>query len=396
MITFDALYELLNRQKYDLALEKINQALEVDVHNSELKRLRAFAFYGKDENEEAYHIIKEAISSDPEYSFLFYTKAQIEVGLGRYEQAIKSLDEAIRIDPEEEVFYSLKAGAFLDLKKWANAKEFAEKALELNPDSIDARNRLASAEHYLGRTNEARVQLEHTLEKDPENEHTHTNLGFQFLQNGDVKKAKEHFGKSLELNPTNEFTKHGMIEAIKASNFVYRKLIQFYFWNEKVGPKYSWGLIIGLIIVINILPFLIPFYLLLLAWTWVTPPLADMIIYFNKYSKYLLDEDGRLITGVNLALFAASILSVLLTIVSDYSLLFLAFSLFFAIIPIYHIQTNEKKVSKIVVGAFGVFFIGCGVFGTLETQLYGNPENIFGPPLVLGIIVFTWVNSFLK
>ncbi|MEQ9266320.1 MAG: tetratricopeptide repeat protein [Balneolaceae bacterium] len=396
MVSIDQIYELIQREKFDLALEKLNDALSTYPNETELKRLKAFALSGKDEFEQASQVIKEAIAEDPEYSFLYYTKAQIEGNQGKHKDAIKSLNEAIRLEPETACFYSLKAIVYIDLKKWKKSVETARKALELDPDDIDAQNALATAKNLMGQTSEALDTLVSALEKDPENPSTHANLGYHYLFKGEIKKAKEHFGISLEIDPTSDVTKQGMLEAMKASNIIYRKLVQFYFWSEKIGGKFTWALIIGLLIVINIIPVLVPFYLLLLVWTWVTPPLADMIIFFDKYAKYLMTEDERLLTGINVGLLVISLLSLTASFMTEYSFLFLSFSLFMSIIPLYHIQTNSKTFSKAVVAIFGVAFIAFGIFGTIDMQIYGNSENIFGAPMVGGIIIFTWVNSFLK
>ena len=57
----------------------------------------------------------------------------------------------------------------------------------------------------------------------------------------DGREALEHFRESLRLDPTSGYAKAGIVEALKARNFVYRWLLAYFLWMMRLSNRASLG-----------------------------------------------------------------------------------------------------------------------------------------------------------
>ena len=68
-----------------------------------------------------------------------------------------------------------------------------------------------------------------------------------------VQKALEHFKESLSKDPNFEFAQVGLLEAIKATNPIYRLFLKYAFAMSKLTAKYQWAVIIGFYLLFKLL-----------------------------------------------------------------------------------------------------------------------------------------------
>jgi len=99
-----------------------------------------------------------------------------------------------------------------------------------------------------------------------------------------------------------------MIEALKASNPIYRAFLKYSFWIGNMAAKYQWGILLGLWVgnqALNKLaevnpalqPFLVPVIILLCIFafsTWVMKPISNLFLRFNSYGKFLLNKKDKI------------------------------------------------------------------------------------------------------
>ena len=62
---------------------------------------------------------------------------------------------------------------------------------------------------------------------------------------GNPLKAMEHFREALRLDPEMEWARAGIVEAMKARNFVYRWMLAYFLWMARLDSRVRWGLVIG-------------------------------------------------------------------------------------------------------------------------------------------------------
>ena len=117
-----------------------------------------------------------------------------------------------------------------------------------DPENVFCLNTKSTAQLKLGHEEEAFQTVEGALNEDPEDSYTHTNYGWGLLQSGDVPKALHHFKEALRLDPSNNNARSGMIEALKAKYWFYKKFLSYQFWMQKKSSKFQWGFIIGIYI----------------------------------------------------------------------------------------------------------------------------------------------------
>lgn len=340
--------------------------------------------------------VKTAISCEPNNDYFYYLKAMIHLEKDDYKKCGKNIDKALELDPHYAPYYGVKASVLLNLDKRDEAIETVKKGLELDAHNAYCQNVLSMALTRAGEAGASQEILDHQLEQDPENAFTHANMGYQYLRENKLEKAREHFGASLTIDPMNEFAKAGMLNTIKASNPLFRGLLQYGFWMDKIGEANRWAFIIGFIVVVRLLPFLLPLYLIIVFSTWFIGPLSDVIVYFDKYSRYLFNDMERKLTRINLALIGVAAASLVFGLVTTrYEFLGLAFGAFMAIVPVYLYESKITNNGKLIAGLFALGFLSLGVLTTLA-GLFGIDYRGVGMVLFFSVIIYSWVGNISK
>ena len=387
---------LIQSNKLDEAQIKITEALSEYPDSADLYALQAQVFGELDEDKKALEAVETALGLDSENAFLHYYRARFLTFLSNYKKALKSIDQAIEIDPEEADYYGQKALILFNMDKKKEAIEWARKGKEEEPDNSFCSNVLSMALGASGDTSQAEEVLGELLEDDPENAFTHTNMGYTWLRKGDVKKAKEHFREALLIDPEYEYARGGMMEAIKGSNFLYKKFIDYTIWMEKKTSGNRWAFLIGLVVVVKVIPLLIPFYLIFLLWVWFAEPIADVILYFDTYGRNLMNEEELLITRINIVLLFASLVGGLIAVpFISRAYIGVALSSFAALVPMHGIASRELLRNKVILALFAGAFIFLGVSASL-LDLSGGDGSGYGAGLILAIIAYTGVGNIFK
>lgn len=386
---------LIERKKYDEAQLSLAEALTSYPDSPDLHALQAQIFFNQEKYKKALESINTAVGMSPENDFLHFWKARILAELNRDKKALECMDEALRLDPQDADYYGFKALLLSNRERRKEAVEVARQGLEKDPDNSLCKNALSVALQTSGNTTESATVLEGLLEKDPEDPFTQANTGYNYLRRGDIKKAKEHFRVALMLDPNNEYSRAGMVQAMKASNFFYRKILEYYVRMERLSSGKRWAFIIGMILIVKILPFLLPIYLVFLLWVWFAPPIAQVVLYFDKSGRYLMDKEARLLTEINVALLGASVVSLVLAPILSLSFLGLAFGAFAAMVPVHGIELREKKTNKVMMAGFAALFAGLGAAGVVFS-LMGKEATPMAIALMIAVFAYTWLANFFS
>ncbi|MDH5398663.1 MAG: tetratricopeptide repeat protein [Cyclobacteriaceae bacterium] len=384
---------LIERGKHDLAQQKIKEALTDFPDSADLHALETEVLLEKGEYKSALKSIEQAIGLNPEGDYMHYLRARVSLKLDNDKDALRDMDEAIRINPDMAGYYGMKAAIYINQQQYDMAIAHAQTGLELDPEDLMCNNMLSLAHNKTGKKDEAFTRLENLLADDPENPLTQANAGHYHLQHGNITQAKQHFAAALQSDPGFEYARSGMVTAMKASNFLYAKLLQFSFWVQKIGAKNRWAFFIGLIVVVNVVPFLLPFYLVFIFWAWFTGPLSDVLLYFDKFGKYLMTAETQKLTSINIGFLVAAALALMAGLVLQNSYFTLSFGLFLSIVPVYLFDTARKTAKKVMLSGFTAAFSGIGFYGVYVAYFTNQDPYMAWGALVFSAVIFSWVAS---
>jgi tetratricopeptide (TPR) repeat protein len=238
--------------------------------------------------------------------------AQTLLGRNRLPEAERAANEAIRLDPQEATHFALLAAIKMSQRKFSDALAAADAGLALDPTDTRCINQRANALIMLNRKAEAATTMAGALANSPDNSMTHANQGYTLLHANDPQKAIVHFREALRLDPNNEFAKSGVVESLKARKFVYRLLLQYFFWVSRLPQWAQWSLLAAMFFGPGLLrrwgsqspatemwvELFIGVYLAFVAMTWLGNAAFNLMLRFDKDGRYALNDDQ--IRGANL------------------------------------------------------------------------------------------------
>jgi tetratricopeptide (TPR) repeat protein len=299
---------LLEQQRYDLAADKLRQALAVDPGDGMAHALLARCLCESDKlsdaTDEAYHAVRLAPDSAMGHAVL----AHVLHLRNYYDEAEAAIQEALRLEPHNANHFAELGGIHFSRRDWLTALEFAEHGLEEDAEHVGCNNLRAMALVKLGRNDEAKLTLAGTLARDPENAYSHANQGWALLHEGQREKALEHFREALRLEPGLDFARAGLVEALKARNGIYALMLRYFLWMDRLSQKGQWAVIIGAYVAYRFLwaiadqnrqlrPWIMPIvigYIVFAVLTWIAAPLFNLLLRFNRYGRHALSRDQEL------------------------------------------------------------------------------------------------------
>jgi tetratricopeptide (TPR) repeat protein len=283
--------------------------------------LLARALAGQNREKDALDPARAAIAAAPDSPYAHHVLAHVLLRLDLPKEALASSEAALRLAPDDGDLLAQRAGIRLALRDWRAALEDSEAALRINAEDTFAQNLRATALQRLGRADEAAEAGARTLARAPEDAFSHSTQGWSQLHRGDPRRAQEHFREALRLRPDFEPARHGMLEALKARNPVYRGMLAYFLWMGRQSGRIQWAFLIvtyfGQRIMRNLAssnpalgvvlwPLLVLFYVFVyLSWTAV--PLFNLLLRLDRYGRLVLSRKERRDTDW----FGASVLLIL-------------------------------------------------------------------------------------
>ena len=395
---------LVERQRYDDALEQISKAILADPDSAYLYTLQSELYDQIDQPDLAIESIKKAISYAPEEASAYELYSRYLFHIGEWDEALKIIDQAISLDPENGYFYARKALICYEDANYTEAVELAETAQKLDPDNEACTNILALVLTEAGDIEKSNKLVKAILENDPENIFSHVNYGFNYLVKGDVENAKKHFSEALRINPDYDFARRGMLEAMKQSSATYRaftlsvgeKLL------EKAGSKLLIWIpaVVGLFALSFITPIAFPFLFLVLAWTWYMPALSDIVLYFDTYGRNLMSEDKKQLTLINIWILIIAFLQLIIVAgIFKYNTVISSAIISFSIVPLQRVTIRSLPENQTAMFSYGLFYFGIGVLSSIKIITDGHSSDVdfFWYYLMLSMVFFAYnVNAHNK
>lgn len=396
--------QLFNLGRYNDAIKSFKETLSEEPDSFYAKYYLALCYYNLDDIESLKDTAKSLLSDYPDNDESYYINSIYFSLTDKYDKAIEYIDKAIEIDPYEAVYFGQKSINLLNKKKFEQALYFADEGLKIDPKNTVCLNMRTKALTKLNRKEEAHETLQNTLSDNPEDYFTHANAGWTNLELGNHKQANIHFKEALQKDPNDEYARQGMLESIKAKNFIYRSFLKYAFWIENKSSNYRWGFFIGLYLIYRfsrklignlgfnfLIPIIAILYLVFVLGSWIITPTSNAILLFNDYSKYLLNKKDKNGAVAFILLLSLALLTIIVyyTTNSNYFLL-IAISSLCAIIPITDSLQNTDNPLKNLGFWYGFVIFSFGIINLIIP----DKINILFP---IGMFVlYTWLHSFLN
>ncbi|MBI1371243.1 MAG: tetratricopeptide repeat protein [Phycisphaera sp.] len=295
---------LIQQRRYDMAADELRQALAQSPDDPIAHAMLGICLADAGELSEAAEECGRAVHLGPDVAMTHYALATVLNKADRYRDAEIAAMQAVHLEPGDPHHYALLSMILLNRKQWQAALNAAEVGLQADGENVDCLNFRAVALTKLGRRDEAGQSINDALRRRPDDPHSHANMGWTLLHEGKPNEAMPHFKEALRLEPNMEWARLGIVEALKARNIVYRSMLRFALWMGSLSAQLQWGLIIGLIVVINIIgsiktdnPYveigvnvLIFGYVMFVMLSWMADSLFNLIIRTDPFGRLALSD----------------------------------------------------------------------------------------------------------
>jgi len=296
---------LFQQGRHELAEKELRQVVAADPQEAYPRCLLAMCLSEREQYKEATEEAQQAIALAPDHPFAHYAHAQVLSDRNRPDEALKAVEEAVRLDPFDANYCALEAQCLHAMKKWPECLAATERGLEINAEHTGCANLRAIALVKLGRREEAAQVIDATLAKQPESAVTHANMGWTLLHQGDPKKALHHFREALRLDPGSEWAQAGIVEALKARNFIYALMLKYFLFMSRLSSNAQWGIIIGGYVIIRLLgnmadenhglaPWILPIRILYISFalmSWLASPLFNLMLRLSPFGRLVLSRE---------------------------------------------------------------------------------------------------------
>jgi tetratricopeptide (TPR) repeat protein len=327
---------LYSQHRYDLAADEFRAALAEDPGHGGSHAFLAICLAERGQHDAAEREAAAAIGADPEDAFAHYAKARTENQRGKHELALASMSEAVRLEPEDADYAAFRAALYLQLDRPQEALAEAERGLASDPEHVNAQNIRSMTLVRLGRRAEAGQALEGALQRSPENALTHANVGWTHLHANRPREASASFREALRIDPTLDWARSGMIDSLRARNPVYRGILAYFLWLQRMSSRSRWFVVAGIYFVGRLIstvgkhwpaaePWMTPVAVVygLFVWmTWLGEALSDLALLSTRDGRLLLDRFHRWRAQTLAALIGVGLTLALVAALTSWWLLF--------------------------------------------------------------------------
>ncbi len=395
---------LIAQDRHGEAEKEIGLALQQNPENPFALAMLSECYLENERRPEALDLARQAVAGAPHISYFYHHLARAQFFNKQIDACKATILEGLRINPNDADFFLLSAQIEFYLENWVDSLKSADQGLTIDPENINLINQRTQALVKLNRKSEAAYSIDFALSRSPENAMSHANRGWVAIEQDEYEKAVTHFKESLRLDPTNEYTRSGLKEAIKAKNILYRYVLKYFLWMNKLQSKARWYFVIGIyafyhfvLFISNVFPVLatiltplIVLYVLMAFSSWIAMPISNAFLRFHPLGKHAMTEAEKKASSVVSFLLIGGIISVisfyalgnsfeltdegLFVTEGGETLFFLSMTLIFLMIPVggfFKTLSGSKSRKQLGWGlGFLCFFGIAGIF--TQAELFVN------------------------
>lgn len=397
---FERAWMLIQRADYERAEQELRQGLLTEPENGRFHALLALCHTHRERHVDANQESEAAISLAPDDDFCHYVRSIVLTNANCLSEAIEAVQHAIGLNTDAPHHYAQLALVLFRQRRWSDALAAADHGLQLDPEHDGCTNLRTMALVKLGRREAAVESLQGALARDPDDAWTHANMGWTMIEKANYERALEHFREALRLDPGMDYARQGIVTAMKARYVLYRPILSYFLWVQKLSQRFSWGLFIGAYLVFRVLSnlkdrnpqwsgWITPLIILYVAFaltSWLADPLFNLVLRLNRFGRLALDDEARRTSTLVGVCVAVAIACVALYFVLDHWLfLYCALVWMLAVLPLSLIYRAEKGWPRWSVLAMAV---GLMAMGSSPLLLLGL-ENRAPEPVVALLALMT-------
>ena len=296
---------LYQQGRHQEAVGELRMQLASDSEDSLTHGILALSLNELEQFPEATEHAQRAIHLAPDEGFGHYALARVMLSRQRLDEARSAILEAIRLNPFDADHFGILSLLELRKSRWREALAAADQGLMIEPEHGLCTNLRAQALVKLGDRSAAAETMGEALARRPDDAFTHANQGWALLHAGQPRQALDHFREALRLDPDFEWAREGIVEALKARNFVYRWLLAWFLWMSRLKPGTQWALVIGGYFGSRFVsrtaanspelaPYLWPLFFLYVAFalmTWLAPSFFNLLLRVDPFGRHVLSAD---------------------------------------------------------------------------------------------------------
>jgi tetratricopeptide (TPR) repeat protein len=206
-------------EKYDLALEACDKAIELQVNPSlykyEAYRCKSGALQALQQFEPALISLEQALELNPNNPADWITQGELRYGLGDYRGALESLNKGVELResqnlPSSALLYNNRGLVQLELEQYELALADIETAIAIDPNYTPAWNNKGLILETIERNEESLAAYDKATELNPNDYQVWTNHGFVLYKLGRYEEAKKSLETALEINPDYQPAKNSL------------------------------------------------------------------------------------------------------------------------------------------------------------------------------------------
>ena len=192
-------FALYNKGEYKEAIEKYDEAIELNPNYAGFYNNRGLAKSELGQHQEAISDLNKAIELNPIFSEAYSNRGLAKDNLGQHQEAIVDYDKAIVLEPNYASAYNNRGLAKDNLGKYQAAIVDYNKSIELDPNNAIAYNNRGVAKNFLGQEQEAIVDYDKAIELNPVFAGAYKNRGLVNKALGRTQESDEDFKMAIKL-----------------------------------------------------------------------------------------------------------------------------------------------------------------------------------------------------
>jgi tetratricopeptide (TPR) repeat protein len=206
---------LLNKGRYDAALENWRQAVRIEPDDVDLRLALATGTYKSAKAREnngmppvdgagvadAIHLLEELLKSHPDSTAAHFTLANIYANEKRYREAADEYQQVTRRNSRDMVALLAQVKALVNVSAFTEARAPAEEYVRKKPEDVSGHVLLGMAYRGLGDYTKAEPELERGAAGEPDDFDAQYQFGFVLAKQGKPKQALPYLRKAVALKP---------------------------------------------------------------------------------------------------------------------------------------------------------------------------------------------------
>ncbi len=358
---------LIQQANFPLAEKEAREALGIDPNDAQAYGFLAICLNQQNKNEEALNCAREARRLDPDNPVNYYLVGAVHYSLGNRKRSRENLERSLELDPDSVETLGMMSALEFRESRFSQALEYAESGLRIESDDPLCNNIRSQALIKMGRKEEAGWSVESNLQLNPDDPYVHATAGWNHLERGNRAQAEEHFLESLRLAPGNESARSGLINSIKARNFIFQQFLNYQFALSRMSEGKRWAIIIGIFILFRVVVraadgiavlALVATYVGFTLFTWCAGEFFNLLLFFHPLGRHALTVKEKLSTIGLIGILLSALAFVIMAFVFGKVILgVFGFALILLIYPYSAAIRAEMKRTKVIL--YPIFAVMC-------------------------------------